>query len=487
MTTNPTLEPTITGQINGAAMIDYVDPATLLVDRNVRQDARLDREFLASIRDLGVLVPIVAVRTAEGSLRVRYGHRRTLAAIEAGHANVAVVVVADEATDDATEVDRLVGAYAENEHRTALSTAERVDVFTQLSAFGVSAAQIAKRTKTKRGDVDAALAVAGSEVAHAVAGRYEFLTLAHAAAIAENEGNPESVKALVKAARDGGFDHLAQRLRDDRAEAAGIAKVANALAEAGVRVVDRPSWSGPAIELIRLVSGTGEEISVKGHATCPGHAAYVESQWVADSKDDDEDEADDDLVEGVREGHVEYVTTYVCTDPPANGHRRRWDRPVAPRPAQTDEQREAVNAERRRVMANNAAWRSAAAVRKDWLARFLTRKTAPKGAAAFVAGSLARADYDMRKALESPHLLSHRLLGGSSRTLAGTVATATDSRAQVISLGLVLAAYEQGTGIHSWRNVSEATGRYLHYLGTCGYEMADVERLACGDEPPPGD
>ena len=124
-------------------MIDYVDPATLLVDRNVRQDARLDREFLASIRDLGVLVPIVVVRVADGSLRVRYGHRRTLAAIEAGHANVAVVVVADEATDDATEVDRLVGAYAENEHRTALSTAERVDVFTQLSAFGVSAAQIA--------------------------------------------------------------------------------------------------------------------------------------------------------------------------------------------------------------------------------------------------------------------------------------------------------------------------------------------------------
>jgi ParB family chromosome partitioning protein len=472
-------------------MIDHVDPATLLVDRNVRQDARLDREFLASIRDLGVLVPIVAVRVAEGSLRVRYGHRRTLAAIEAGHANVAVVVVADEATDDAAEVDRLVGAYAENEHRTALSTAERVDVFTQLSAFGVSAAQIGKRTKTKRGDVDAALAVAGSEVAHAVAGRYDYLTLAHAAAIAENESNPESVKALVKAARDGGFEHLAQRLRDERAEAAGIAKVANALTEAGVRVIDRPAWSGRAIDLIRLVSGTGEEISAKDHATCPGHAAYVKAQWVADNDDDDEDgeDGDDDneAEYGDRESHVEYVTLYVCTDPPANGHRSCWDRPVAPRPAQTDEQREAANAERRRVVANNAAWRSAAAVRKDWLARFLTRKTAPKGAAAFVAGSLARADHDLRKALESPHLLSHRLLGGSSRTLAGTVATATDSRAQVVSLGLVLAAYEQGTGIHSWRSVSEATARYLGFLGACGYELADVERLACGDEPPPGD
>jgi ParB family chromosome partitioning protein len=160
---------------------------------------------------------------------------------------------------------------------------------------------------------------------------------------------------------------------------------------------------------------------------------------------------------------------------------------VAPRPAQTDEQREAANAERRRVLANNKAWRSAEVVRRDWLTGFLTRKTVPKGAAAFVAGSLARADYDMRRALESSHLLAHQLLGASSRTLAGTVATVTDSRAQVISLGLVFGAYEQATGTHSWHSVSEATARYLGFLGACGYELADVERLACEDEPPPGD
>ncbi len=117
------------------ASISYVDPATLLIDRNVRQSVRLDRGFLASVADLGVLVPIVVVRTAEGALRVRYGHRRTEAAVEAGHAYIPVVVVADEATDDAAEVERLVGQYAENEHRSGLTTGERVDVFTQLSAF----------------------------------------------------------------------------------------------------------------------------------------------------------------------------------------------------------------------------------------------------------------------------------------------------------------------------------------------------------------
>jgi len=58
-----------------ATSIELVDPASLLVDLNVRHDPRLDAAFSASIKELGVLVPIVAVRTAEKQLRVRFGHR----------------------------------------------------------------------------------------------------------------------------------------------------------------------------------------------------------------------------------------------------------------------------------------------------------------------------------------------------------------------------------------------------------------------------
>jgi len=119
-----------------ATSIELVDPASLLVDLNVRHDPRLDAAFSASIKELGVLMPIVAVRTAEKQLRVRFGHRRTLA----------VVVAADEATTDAASVERLVRQYAENENRTGLSDAERIGIIEQLSAFGVSSAQIAKRT-----------------------------------------------------------------------------------------------------------------------------------------------------------------------------------------------------------------------------------------------------------------------------------------------------------------------------------------------------
>jgi ParB family chromosome partitioning protein len=80
-----------------ATEVQHHDPRTLLVDRNVRHDTRLDRDFIASISDLGVLVPVVAVRTPEGAVRVRFGHRRVLAAIEAERPTVPVIVAADEA------------------------------------------------------------------------------------------------------------------------------------------------------------------------------------------------------------------------------------------------------------------------------------------------------------------------------------------------------------------------------------------------------
>ena len=64
---------------------EQLDPATLLVDRNLRE-VRADEAFrrlVGSVRDLGVLQPVTVHRTADGD-RVLFGHRRTLAAVDAG-------------------------------------------------------------------------------------------------------------------------------------------------------------------------------------------------------------------------------------------------------------------------------------------------------------------------------------------------------------------------------------------------------------------
>ena len=112
--------PTIGGQ-----ELREIDPRTLLVDLNVRHASTADADLIASVAEHGVLVPIVGVRTEDGRVRVRMGHRRTLAAIEADCATVPVVVVADdESTDDAGTVHRLILQWAENEHRAGLTNAE---------------------------------------------------------------------------------------------------------------------------------------------------------------------------------------------------------------------------------------------------------------------------------------------------------------------------------------------------------------------------
>ena len=68
--------------MNAPLTVEEIDPRTLLVNLNIR-DAQPDKDLIASIKDQGVLQPVIAYRTADGEIRVRYGNRRTLAAISA--------------------------------------------------------------------------------------------------------------------------------------------------------------------------------------------------------------------------------------------------------------------------------------------------------------------------------------------------------------------------------------------------------------------
>ena len=57
--------------------LEHLDPQTLIIGDNVRTDAGLDKDFLASIKLHGVLMPITAVRDDVGNVLVRDGQRRT--------------------------------------------------------------------------------------------------------------------------------------------------------------------------------------------------------------------------------------------------------------------------------------------------------------------------------------------------------------------------------------------------------------------------
>jgi len=169
---------------------------------------------------------------------------------------------------------------------------------------------------------------------------------------------------------------------------------------------------------------------------------------------------------------------------------------------------EAASAERRRVIAGNKAWDAAVKVRRAWLREFFQRKTPPAGAAAFIAHAVVTGDHAVRRAFEQTHPLAVDLfgVGGASRTASGDngedagrvtypgytrrddLATlldgASDKRLALVTLAVVMAAYEAALDRHSWRGDDGCPERhYLRYLDTLGYTLCDVERLAAGLEP----
>ncbi|GAB3849438.1 hypothetical protein GCM10029963_33830 [Micromonospora andamanensis] len=329
--------------------------------------------------------------------------------------------------------------------------------------------------------------------------------------VAEFEDDAEAVKQLVVAAQRGGFDHEAQKLRDARAEEAAKAETAAALAAAGISVVDRPAWNDEKAKRLSEQKHGEEQLTEENHASCPGHAAFLDDEWVhpdegdADEEedpwgDDTSTEADEDAQEPepARPYRI-WVPEYVCTDFAAHGHALRWRghdsgsgrKTVA---EMTDAEREEARAQRRDVIQSNKAWDSAETVRRNWLRTFLARKTAPKTAAGFIAGSLARTDHAVTSALTGGNRLAHDLLGLPDQAptlgrrapaMVELVGKASDERAQMIALGLLLAAYEEATSRNSWRSVSDSTTRYLRYLEANGYELSTVELRACGESPLP--
>lgn len=155
------------------------------------------------------------------------------------------------------------------------------------------------------------------------------------------------------------FDHAAQHLRDTRDLRAALAQVRAELEVTGVTVVEQARWWQ---ELGNLRDGAGELLTEDAHRDCPGHAATVHQQWTRDADADD----------GYR---VAARISWVCTDPQAHGHQGHY--PGSPAPvgsppeggsepaADADAAVERARAERRRVIVNNRAWRSAETVRRQ--------------------------------------------------------------------------------------------------------------------------
>jgi ParB family chromosome partitioning protein len=87
--------------------------------------------------------------------------------------------------------------------------------------------------------------------------------------------------------------------------------------------------------------------------------------------------------------------------------------------------------------------------------------------------------------MERNHHTATELLGltrspGDRDVIAAATAAATDARALVIALGVVLGDIEESTSTHTWRNPSDTIRRYLAFLADNGYTLSDIEKTAAG-------
>lgn len=424
-----------------------VDPRAVVLDANVRTDARLDKAFVASIREHGVMQPVVGYRAEDGTVHVLQGQRRTLGAIEAERPTVPVYLAASP-----DEANRIVGQIIENDHRTAFTDHERAAGYEQLSLLGMSAAQIARQTQTPKARVTQALTARAHDSART--GLEAGLTIEQAAVVADLGDDDEKVQTLMAAGARGGFEHTAQRMRDDRDRAQRVREAHDDLTAKGITVLDEAPWGlyydgrGEAAPLSAL--GLTDE----DHAACPGHAAVVIPGW------------------------NKVTVTALCTAWRDHGH----ENPHASTNSgpMTDEEK----AERRRIIENNRAWRSATEVRRQWLTDLARRKSAPKDAGTFLAQALTDMGAHAYDGTRDRGGITTDLLGQSWRT----DEPATPAKGLLRALVIALAGYEATySDVHTWRNHSRAHAAYLAALVAWGYTPSDLEADALLPTGPAGE
>ena len=494
--------------------LEHLDPTTLVIGDNVRDTADLDPQFLASITEHGVLQPVTAVRTDDG-VEIRDGQRRTLAAREAKLTTIPVYVLATAQTPPkSATAERIAQQIVANDHRESLTDAQRAKGINQMLLAGVSPTRVAKTLSVDRDTVTAAATVAKSPTALGALQSGQ-LSLAEAAALWEFEDDERAVAALMGVAGSASFDHRVAQLRQERIADQARAKAETVYTERGFTILeDRPMWRDTTrVSLRHLRTADGEE-ATEAAVTEPARWAVfmVEDALVVDAVTGEPvDEGDVDWAtehhrdrepaEGMRHADTvaektEWQPEYYCLDPQACGlalaEFLASARPIvagrhdAENP---DAQAEAARDERRKVIALNKLGAAAQDVRRRWVREhLLARKTPVKGAAVFMATCLDAGpgllgDYTGQQIIGELLGLGDDSVGSAVAKLAPTA----DARAQVLLLGMVLAALEGRTAKDAWRRANATwtpkpgPTEYLRFLATNGYPLSAVEQVVTGE------
>jgi len=162
-------------------------------------------------------------------------------------------------------------------HRRNFAPVEEAAALFAAHEAGASRTRIRKFTGRKAEDIKTALAAGKmSADTRAAAGDLAAqLSLDELALLAEFDGEEAAVATVLEALRRGlTVEYVAERIRQDRAEAAQHEQLVAELEAAGVRVTD--ALPDGAARLAGLVHD-GADLTPEAHAGCPGRGAYFQS------------------------------------------------------------------------------------------------------------------------------------------------------------------------------------------------------------------
>ena len=443
--------------MNAAPTLEMIDPTTLTVDINVRKDAALTADFIASIKEHGVMEPVIAHRKDDGTVHVLMGQRRTLGAVEAQRPLIPVMIISSP-----EEAERIVTQVVENIQRAELTEADEADAYHQLSLIGVSAAAIAKKTGRKKAAVEGALKAKASEAGTAALDR--GWSIETALIMAEFESDEEATADLESVLMDepDQLFHVAQQIRDDRARQAALTALIEGLKAEGKAIVDYAGRYGDEENL------------------------FVSAANRADGEPATDEDANAAFVSTDYRG--EHTAKPVIAGWKELGFTPKYERYDGSSNAQKGPMTEEQKAERKILIANNKAAESATTVRLEFVKTLLAKKQAPKGWQYFTAHALTHhpdiaRTYDGEVAAD---MVGAKADGGKSwgwNPLRDHVAK-TNARPEFSLIALVCAGYEKTLAKDPWRSPSQTHRDYLNQLVAWGYTASETEQMIIDNGKP---
>jgi ParB family chromosome partitioning protein len=435
--------------MNATPTLEMLDPATLTVDINVRKDAALTSVFVASIKEHGVMEPVIAHRKEDGTVHVLMGQRRTRAAVEAERPEIPVMII-----ESPEEAERIVTQVVENIQRAELTEADEADAYHQLSLIGVSAAAIAKKTGRTKTTVESALKAKSTETGAAALGK--GYTIEAALILTEFESDEEATAELESVIMDEPdmLLHVTQQLRDKRDRAAALAAFTADLEKDGITIVDAPGYNDES-ETLRVSSlnrADGEPATEED-----GNAVYINQNY-----------------------HGEHTTVPVIVGWKELGftprHTYSGYGTSAPKGPMTEEQK----AERKTLIERNKLMQSATVVRREWVKNLLAKKQAPKGWQYFTLHAITHhpetaSGYEGKVAAEMVGVKVEESNQWAWNPLRDHVAKTT-ARPEFGLIALVCAGYEKTIQKDSWRSPSQTHRDYLNQLVLWGYTASETEQ-----------